>query len=187
MKIVPIIEDPEPILYTIQYHSKNKDEFDRAFDEWIDPEYLKNFFELNAQDLKKYNEFHGTNYTEDEAELKTLEDAFEFQDLLYNAAEPGNKSGLEKLQDLFEPLHNYENEYYLLQKSKAKNSWLRFYAIRIEENLYVITGGCIKLTKSMKERDHTKLELKKISQVKSFLRNKGLINKKAFKELELGI
>jgi len=186
MKIVPIINTPEPILYTIQYHNKEKDEFDKAFDEWMDPEFLKKFFEENSEDLKAYNDFHGTNYTTDEAELKTIDDAFAFQDLLYNAAELGNKNGLEKLQDLFAPLNNYENEYYLLQKSKARNSWLRFYAIRIEENLYVITGGSIKLTQKMEERTHTNLELKKIDQVKRYLKNKGLINKKAFKKLELG-
>ena len=75
-----------------------------------------------------------------------------------------NDSGLERLQDLFEPLHKRENEDYSLLKSKAKNSWLRLYAIRIEENLYVITGGSIKLTKSMQDRTHTNLELKKIAQ-----------------------
>lgn len=187
MKIVPIIDDPEPILYTVLYHNEENDEFDKVFDEWLDPEFLKEFFEKNSEDLKTYNKFHGTNYTTDEAEEKTIEDAFDFQDLLYEASEPENESALEKLQDLFEPLHNYENEYYLLQKSKAKNSWLRFYAIRIEDNLYVITGGCIKLTQKMKVRTHTDLELKKIDQVKRYLKNKGLINKKAFKELELGI
>jgi hypothetical protein len=187
MKIVPIIDDPEPILYTVQYLNEEKDELDKAFDEWMDPEFLKQFFEENSEDLEAYNKFHGAHYTTDEAALNTIDDAFDFQDLLYEAADPGNKSGLKKLQDLFEPLHNYENEYYLLQKSKAKNSWLRFYAIRIEENLYVITGGCIKLTQKMKERTHTDLEMKKIDQVKRYLKNKGLINKKAFKELEIGI
>ena len=187
MKIVPIIDDPEPILYTVRYDKEKKDGFDKAFDEWMNPEFLKKFFEENSEDLKSYNDFHGTKYTTYEAELKTLDDAFDFQDLLYDAAEPGNKSGLEKLQDLFAPLYNYESEYYLLQKSKASNSWLRLYAIRIEENLYVITGGCIKLTQKMEERTHTDLELKKISQIKQYLRNEGLINKKAFKELELGI
>ena len=89
MKIVPIIVETEPILYTVWYHNREKDEFDKVFDEWLDPEYLKIFFEANSEDLKAYNDFHGTNYTTDEAELKTVHDAYDFQDLLYDAAEPG--------------------------------------------------------------------------------------------------
>lgn len=183
MKIVAIIADPEPTLYTVQYHGNDKDEFDIAFDDWNDPEWLRLFFEENETDLDAYNKFHGTNYTIDEAVLKTLDDAEKLEDLLYDIA----CSGSEYLQDMFEQLHEKEDDYYVLQKSKAKRSWLRLYAIRIDEHLYVFTGGAIKLTRTMNEREHTKLELDKLFQVKEFLKRKGLVNKEAFEKLELGL
>jgi len=183
MKIVAIIADPEPTLYTVQYHGNDKDEFDIAFDDWNDPEWLRLFFEENETDLDAYNKFHGTNYTIDEAVLKTLDDAEKLEDLLYDIA----CSGSEYLQDMFEQLHEKEDDYYVLQKSKAKRSWLRLYAIRIDEHLYVFTGGAIKLTRKMNEREHTKLELDKLFQVKEFLKRKGLVNKEAFEKLELGL
>lgn len=49
-----------------------------------------------------------------------------------------------------------ETALYPLQKSKGKliyQSWLILYAIRIEKDLYVLTGGAIKLTKKMQGRE----------------------------------
>ncbi len=40
-------------------------------------------------------------------------------------------------------------------------SWLRLYAIKLEPGCYVITGGAIKLTRTMEEREHTLKELSK--------------------------
>ena len=81
-----------------------------------------------------------------------------------------------------------ETNLYPLQKSKGKlnyNSWLRLYAIRIDKHLYVISGGAIKLTKKMEQRDHTKAELDKMEEAIRFLRSKELINEDEFKRLEL--
>lgn len=59
------------------------------------------------------------------------------------------------------------------QRSKVygsmRKSWLRVYAIRIEENLFIITGGAIKLTKTMNERPHLMAELDKMEAVKLWL------------------
>lgn len=33
-------------------------------------------------------------------------------------------------------------------------SWLRLYAIKLEPGCYIITGGAIKLTRTMEERQH---------------------------------
>ncbi|MEA3496047.1 MAG: hypothetical protein U9R42_08430 [Bacteroidota bacterium] len=53
---------------------------------------------------------------------------------------------------------------------------MRIYAIRIEENVFIITGGAIKLTKTMNEREHLKNELKKLENVKQFLILEGIID-----------
>ncbi len=190
MQIVRIIVDPTPTLYAIQYNENEENELDRIFDLWNDPEFLTNFFMENRGDLRQYNLYHHTNYSVEDAVRKTLNDAENLEDLLLDKAELGNEDELEALQTLFRQLDDMETKLYPLQKSKGKlhyNSWLRLYAIRIDKHLYVLTGGAIKLTKKMEERDHTKAELDKMDKVINFLRSKGLVNEDEFKRLELGI
>ena len=79
----------------------------------------------------------------------------------------------EELNRLFKPLDDREDEdtSYDLQKLKAKTyslSFLRIYGLRYG-NTIIITGGAIKLTKYMRDRDHTKLELQKLGVVKAYL------------------
>jgi len=62
-------------------------------------------------------------------------------------------------------------------KSKAKANWLRIYALRIDRNTYIITGGAIKLTQKMQERDHTDIELKKIEKCRNYLLELGIVDK----------
>ena len=61
-------------------------------------------------------------------------------------------------------------------------SWLRIYAIKLSEGIYVIIGGAIKLTLKMEERVHTKLELVKMEKVRSFLLNENIIDNDSFVE-----
>jgi hypothetical protein len=75
----------------------------------------------------------------------------------------------------------------LLSKGKARlketighASWLRIYAIKLEPGIYIITGGAIKLTRTMAEREHTLKELAKMEQVRNFLINNGVVDKDAF-------
>lgn len=61
-------------------------------------------------------------------------------------------------------------------------SWLRIYAIKLSEGVYVITGGTIKLTLKMEERDHTRQELLKMDKVRSFLLKENIIDDDSFVE-----
>lgn len=190
MKIVRIIVDPTPTLYAIQFPEYDVNELDRNFDLWNNPDYLKIFFNKNNEDLRRYNQFHGHHHSVQDAVRKTLDDAENLENLLLDIAERGNEDDSEVLQTFFRQLDDMETSLFPLQKSKGKlhyNSWLRLYAIRIDKHLYVITGGAIKLTKKMKERDHTQKEREKMDQVVRFLRNKHLINEDEFKRFELGI
>ena len=56
------------------------------------------------------------------------------------------------------------------EKARLRNtprhaSWLRIYAIKLEPGIYVITGGAIKLTRTMQEREHTLVELARMEKV----------------------
>lgn len=75
----------------------------------------------------------------------------------------------------------------LLSKEKAriKNrpqhaSWLRIYAIKLEPGCYIITGGAIKLTRTMQEREHTLVELNKMESVRRFLVDGGVVDADGF-------
>ena len=71
----------------------------------------------------------------------------------------------------------------MLQKEKARlkrkyghSSWLRLYAIKLIQGNYIITGGAIKLTATMQEREHTRQELVKIDRVRRYLLEEGIID-----------
>ena len=59
-------------------------------------------------------------------------------------------------------------------------SWLRIYAIKLEPGCYIITGGAIKLTHKMGDREHTLNELSKMEQVRNFLISNQAIDADGF-------
>lgn len=96
----------------------------------------------------------------------------------------------ENLDSLFKPLDITDASSRELTRQKARNwnrdrhaSWLRIYAIRIETNVYIITGGAIKLTHLMQDRRHTTLELEKLNRCKAYLIANGVFDKESFVDL----
>ena len=111
----------------------------------------------------------------------TIEDSDQLQCLMLDL-QPNSD-----LEALFHPLENFRTSEMLLGKEKARlkrtvrhTSWLRIYAIKLSQVVYVITGGAIKLTLKMEERDHTKLELTKLDQVRRFLLSEDIIDDDSF-------
>lgn len=93
----------------------------------------------------------------------------------------------EQLDGLFHPLSLADNRAHELTREKARNwdrkrhaSWLRIYAIRVEPNVYIITGGAIKLTAKMQDREHTQRELDKLNACRDFLRVNGIFDQDSF-------
>ena len=89
--------------------------------------------------------------------------------------------------ELFIPLSSADMTIRELAREKARNwnrtghaSWLRVYAIRLEKNVFVITGGAIKLTRTMQERSHTQAELDKLNQCRQFLASNGVFDSDSF-------
>ncbi len=96
----------------------------------------------------------------------------------------------EHLDELFKPLDITDTRMSELTREKARNwdrdrhaSWLRIYAIRLEPNVYVVTGGAIKLSRKMQEREHTALELDKLNRCKAYLKANGVFDQDSFVEL----
>ncbi len=93
----------------------------------------------------------------------------------------------ENLDELFHPLGSTDLVIRELTREKARNwnrighaSWLRVYAIRVEKNVFVITGGAIKLTHAMQDRAHTQKELGKLNQCRQYLLDNGVFDSDSF-------
>lgn len=186
MKIVDIFAIVKGSLLSVQFEGMNSDEFALLFDNWSDVEYLEQFFEDNKADLQ--SGFYG-NISVEEAVSRTIEEAEALEDYIRDVAKTGCSDPDKNRLDLtFHKLN--ENDYSIqLLKSKAyglrKHSWLRIYALRIAENLYIVCGGGIKLTKTMNEREHLLKELVKIEAIKQYLKELDLLNEDDYDFIEI--
>ncbi|WON92523.1 hypothetical protein [Sphingobacterium sp. UGAL515B_05] len=169
MEIDCIFEIVQDSLAAIKYKEDEKDCFDECFSKWGDIEYLEKFFHQNESDLQ--DEFW--NLSCEDAVLKVLEEAEQFKNNIIDVAEKGNLDS-----HIFVPLHKND---IAIKRSESKaygrvdrGAMLRLYAIRLGENVYVITGGAIKLTKQLQEREHTAQELKKLKYVADYLKKLGI-------------
>ena len=173
MKFEELVKDK---LWAIRGDNDNCHALEILLDHWNDVMWLNAFFVENQIDLMSY---YGV--TIEEAIMQTIEDSDKLEFLLLELAENDN------LDRLFRPLDNNETGTSLLQKDKARlkdrprhSSWLRIYAIRLSNGAYIITGGAIKLTRTMAEREHTQAELKKIEQVRNYLLSEHIIDDESF-------
>lgn len=173
MKFEELVKDK---LWAIRGDNDNCHALEILLDHWNDVMWLNAFFVENQIDLMSY---YGV--TIEEAIMQTIEDSDKLEFLLLELAENDN------LDRLFRPLDNNETGNSLLQKDKARlkdrprhSSWLRIYAIRLSNGAYIITGGAIKLTRTMTEREHTQAELKKIEQVRNYLLSEHIIDDESF-------
>jgi hypothetical protein len=66
---------------------------------------------------------------------------------------------------------------------KHKINWVRLYAIQIETQYYVITGGAIKQSQKMADHPETTRQLKTLEKVKDFLLEQGINDMDGFLEL----
>lgn len=164
-------------LWAVRYDGDKDNALFTLFEQWNDPEWLVNFFLANISDLTSYFKITDIN----QAIYDTIEDSHKLQCLILDISPDAN------LDLLFRPLENNRTSEILLGKEKAriKNrpqhaSWLRIYAIKLEPGCYIITGGAVKLTRTMQERAHTLAELNKMETVRNFLIDGGAIDADGF-------
>ncbi len=164
-------------LWAVRDENKETDELNMLFRQWSNANYLLDFFLENIDDLQGY--FHIERISDSIKD--TMEDADELERLILDFPYT------EQLDGLFHPLSLFDNRAHELTREKARNwererhaSWLRIYAIRIEPNVYIVTGGAIKLTAKMQDREHTMLELDKLNRCRNFLQQNGIFDKDSF-------
>lgn len=164
-------------LFTFWYDDCAKDQLSLQFSNWKDPEFLFNFFKNNQKDLhQKIWRFISIEY----AIEKTIQDALTFESELCD-----NPDVI--LKNRFKPLDDLQTSSLNLSKSKCYGmetpSWLRLYGLRVDEGVYVITGGAIKLTHRMAERVHTNMELLKLEKGRNFLMKENVFDSDSLVDL----
>ncbi|GAA4511814.1 hypothetical protein [Sphingobacterium thermophilum] len=170
MKIVPIFADK---LFAFHYDGEVDNEYDRLLELWTDTEYVRAFLQENKEDIPP-------NYSIRQYVAFIREDAIEIDEQLIAIAESGD----DQLEQFFQPLRNSEYQIRVLSSQKGRKNCLRLYAIRIDENVFVITGGAIKLPRQhcMEDREHTRVELRKLEKAKDFLKLNGIFDEDSFFE-----
>lgn len=168
MRIVDIFA---PKLFAFHYDNEDENELKRLLTLWNNPIYISTFLDENKSDIPPYENIN-------KLELKIFDDANEIDDILY---ELSNDDAMQ-LEEFFAPLDNKEYYEVILSKQKGRKRYLRLYALKIDENCYVITGGAIKFTHLMEEKDHTKEELRKIEMCREFLKSNDVFDAESFYE-----
>jgi ribosomal protein L17 len=176
MKLVPIFDDDYCILSTKGDHEKYS-EFDKIFRNWTDIEYLDNFFSTHEKDLKRTI---WENISIEQAIIETRNEAIKFRKYLKKLIKKLPDERIPLLLRLFKSLSNDVVTNHLFEKKKAyvnrNKTWLRIYALKAGEDMYIITGGAIKLTATMEEREHTQAELRKLNTCRQFLISEGIVD-----------
>lgn len=164
-------------LWAVEYDGFDDNVLRKMFSEWEDSEFLYTFFKQNLSDLSEY--FHITNV--EQAIYDTGADAIALKSTILDISPDA------KLDSLFRPLENHRFREMELSREKAKGegiaghkSWLRIYAIKLEPDTYIVTGGAIKLTRTMEEREHTLQELLNLERVRNFLIKQSVFDLDSF-------
>ena len=171
MKIIDIFATEFPgHLYAVVWDEINS--FDSVMNNWTSVSFLRGF----AKDNKILDIYAFIQKIT--KEVASIDDLF----IRYIKVK-GN------IDHYFRPLSNseYLDKVLSLQKGKIKTQMLRIYAIKIESNCFIITGGAIKLTRTMQEHQDTLKELQKLNKVKNFLINEGILDKDSIEEYVLDI
>ena len=182
MKLVSIFGETKRTLLAIHFKGQKDDEFKKAFKQWGDVNYLRNFFKEHQDDLQSdyYNQFNVNS-----AVVLTMDLADKLETLIRGKAYKETSEISEMLQSIFKPLNNNDLSAETLQKSKTSSHWLRIYAIRLDKQCYIITGSAIKLVKTMEEKKHLRDELIKLEKVKKYLEENGILDVTDVEYIEL--
>lgn len=168
-----------PYIYSIHYDDAETNEFDRLFQQWNDMGYVIQFFST-YQEFLKSPIWQSISEPEDAAN-QVLQEAADLEDLfdeLFDNTIKGEEMDFDSHFHYLEGKYKYEIERPPM-KSYGTNrpSLLRIYAIKMNSNTYLITGGGIKLAERIQDspdlKDHV---FNNIDRVRQFLTANGIID-----------
>lgn len=168
-----------PYIYSIKYDEEEDNEYDRLFQLWNDVDYVVNFMSDNSNLLT--NAIWSKTPEPENAARQVLEETFNLEDLfdkLHNNTINGNMPDFDNHFRFLNGKYRCKIEY-LPMKSYSTDypPMLRLYAIKMDPNTYLITGGGIKLGKTIQNspdlKDHV---LQNIDKVRTWLRENGIMD-----------
>ncbi len=171
MKIVSIFAEN---LFAFHFEYEEENEFALLLGEdgiWMNPSYLLDFVELHKADIPEKENIN-------ELPELLIESAHEINDILQQITTRNSTAA----NSFFKSLHNQEYQEGVLSKQKGRKTYLRLYALKIDTDCFVITGGAIKFTHLMEDREHTQIELQKIERCRYFLKENDVFDSDSFYE-----
>lgn len=178
-------------LYSIKYDGEVENEFDRLFKLWMNVEFVSEFIHRNAPLLK---DKFWKGYSENDVVMLVRNEAINFQLGLSQLYHNTIKGNFPDFDNKFEPIHLGDTGgYYELVESEIHGAdrtvipyrtVLRFYAVKVDVNTYVIGGGGIKLTKTYEGTPGLSKEVAKLGRLKQYLMANGIFDKENLRQFE---
>lgn len=188
IELVPIFaENEEGIspLYTVRLDKNKKTEWEKLRAVMCNRQNLREFFRNNLP-IKTYPLLE--NCEPRHAERLTQEGFQDFEFTLYYTAKAPEDERIDKLNELFTPIHNQEKEVAKrLKQSKAKPEkcrWVRVFALKVNNTCFIIAGGGIKPGEAIQDDTYLDNELDKLKQIRRKLIASGFSSKQDIKYFE---
>lgn len=170
MKIVRIFAEQSK-LFAFRFEGEKMNELQRLLTLWNDTSYLYEFVTNNKSDIPK-------NISIQTLVFQLIKDANDIDDTISEISSNPKR----RLEEFFKTLDNQEYHIVELSKQKGRKNFLRLFAIKIDNNCFVITGGAIKFHHLNKDRAHTQKEMQKINRCRDYLKDNGVFNVDSFYE-----
>lgn len=176
MEIIAIFP---PYIYSIKYDDKEENEYDRLFEEWNDLISVLDFL-MQHKDMLKASVWK--QVSEPELAARQVLDEAEALELLFKELNSRTTNGEEPDFDshfyYLDGKYKFELEYEPMKSYGGGHpSLLRMYAIKMDRNTYLITGGGIKLGATIQEspglKDHV---IQNIDKVRAWLKENGIMD-----------
>lgn len=170
MRIVPIFA---PRLFAFHYPQEPLNALDTVLDNWSDMNYLNTFVETHIAYFPPAQSMASLV-------TKLANDAGDLDDIIFKLSTDSALS----LDTFFKPLYNSEYRMVQLSLQKGRLNYLRLYAIKVDSNCFVVTGGAIKPFQTMQEDEETQKQLQQLKTCKSFLQQQGVFDEASFTDFQ---
>lgn len=168
MRIVRIFVNQ---LFAFHYENEKMNELRRLLTLWNDTAHLYEFVTQQKADVPQ-------NVPILALVNQLIDNANDIDNTLNEISTNADRS----LAEFFKPLDNKEYHIVELSKQKGRKNYLRLYAIRIDNNCFVMTGGAIKFHHLNKDRPHTQKEMQKIDKCREYLKDNSVFDADSFFE-----
>lgn len=182
MDFIPIFDSiprENNLIWAVKYPDSELNEFERLMEYWDNAISIDEYLEDNNHHLDS-EYWQERSMTQVKMHYKIVGEASALSDSIYDviSSDESIEDKTKHLLEIFKPLVNNEivPSHKLKAKAPRRDPVLRFYAIITDCKRILITGGGIKLTRTMQECELLKIELQKINRVKDYIKQNNIID-----------